>query len=197
MARQEGRRACCDYRAAGPFFSQLKNGIFSHVVLCHQGALWASQSWGAICFMQNKDMAKIICIPPWSRDMALSSRVPEKEVPFHPRHNRTPRSTTSPVTSALEPTWPSNSRHWTQAQKGQPCTASQVKMEDFNSDHIPCGPNRSCTGGSQQPSLPGKGDTLHPTPNPELHGSHSGTLAVPLEGGLTSLTSASLSFKGD
>lgn len=63
-------------------------------------------------------------------------------------------------------------------------TPSQVKMEDFNSDHIPWGPNCPCRGGSQQPSLLDKGDTLYPTPNSEQQGPRSGTLAVLLEVGL-------------
>lgn len=45
--------------------------------------------------------------------------------------------------------------------EGQPRTPSQLKMEDFNSDHIPCGTNKTCRGGSQQPSLLDKGETLH------------------------------------
>lgn len=44
-------------------------------------------------------------------------------------------------------------------------------MEDVNSDHIPCGANYACRGGSQQPSLLNKGETHHGALNPELAGS--------------------------
>lgn len=69
----------------GPFFSQLKqNGIFSQVVLCHQEALWTTQSWGVIYCMENKERTKIIYIPPWSRCTAPLARFLKRKFPSIP-----------------------------------------------------------------------------------------------------------------
>jgi hypothetical protein len=56
-------------------------------------------------------------------------------------------------------------------REGQPCTLSQSKMEDVNSDHIPCGANYACRGDSQQPSLLDKGEAHRAALNPHLAGS--------------------------